>query len=61
LRAADAVIRADRPMLKVPDGAVRPRHDGTGALPQRASQRLLEGDVPEARGRLAGESSRPSV
>ena len=48
LRAADAVIRADQPVLKVPDGAVRQRHDGAGALAQRASQRLLEGDVPEA-------------
>ena len=41
LRAADAVIGADQPMLKVPDGAVRQRHDGAGALAQRASQRLL--------------------
>jgi hypothetical protein len=46
---ADAVVRPDQPLLQVPDGAVRQRHDRGDTATQGASDRLRPGDVPHAR------------
>src|SRR6266571_6259694 len=43
---ADAVIRADEPLLQVADGAVRKRHHRGNASTQGASWRLGAGHVP---------------
>jgi hypothetical protein len=61
LRAADAVVGADQPVLEVPDGAVRKGHDGGGTLAKRRTPRLRAGDVPEARSVQAGESRQPGL
>jgi hypothetical protein len=61
LRAADAVIGADQPVLQIPDRAIREGHDRGGALAQGRAQRLLEGDVPVTSRLQADESPRPSV
>ncbi len=56
LRAAHAVIRADQPLLKISDRAVRQRHHRPGTFAKRRSQRLFEGDVIEPRFLKAGEA-----
>lgn len=59
LRAAHAVIGADQPLLKIPDGAVSERHHRPGTPAERRSQRLFEGDVVESRLLKIGEASQP--
>jgi hypothetical protein len=61
LRAAHAVIRADQPLLKIPDSAVRQRHNRPGARAEGRSQRLLEGDVVEPRFLRPAKPPNPSV
>ena len=48
--AADAVIRADEPLLQVADRAVCQRHDRRHAAAQRAPGGLRAGHVPDAGG-----------
>jgi hypothetical protein len=43
LRATDTVIRADQPVLKIPDRAVGERHDRGRALAQGSALGLFEG------------------
>ena len=45
LGAADAVVGADQPLLKVADGAVGQRHDRWDASTQVTAQGLRPGDV----------------
>ena len=40
LRRADAVVRANQPLLQVADGAIRQWHRGGDTLPQGAPDRL---------------------
>jgi len=47
---ADAVVRADEPLLQVADGAVGERHDRGHAAAQGAPDGLCTGDVPDAGG-----------
>jgi hypothetical protein len=49
------VVRADQPLLKVPDRAVRQGHHRSSARPERGSLRLFERDVIEAGGLQARE------
>jgi hypothetical protein len=44
--ATDAVMGADQPMLKVPDGAVRQGHDGLGALAGGAGGMMSSSNWP---------------
>ena len=48
LRLADAVIRPGQPLLQIPDGAIRQRHDRGGTPAKRAAGRLFSGDMPDA-------------
>jgi len=48
LRLADAVIRADQPLLDVPDRAISQRHDRDRAAAERVSGRLVPRHVPDA-------------
>ena len=45
---ADAVIRADEPLLQVADGAVRKRHHRGNASAQGTPEGLSAGHVPDA-------------
>jgi len=47
LPAAYAVVGADQPLLKIPDGAVCQRHDRPRTFAECRPQRLFEGDVVE--------------
>ena len=53
---ADSMVRADQPLLQVPNGAVRQRHHRRGACPQGASERLNPGHVAHA---AASNPSKP--
>jgi len=45
---ADAVIRADEPLLQVPDRTVRQRHHGGHSFAERTPERLRAGHMPHA-------------
>jgi hypothetical protein len=57
LGAAHAVIRADQPLLEIPDGTVGQRHHRPGTLAERRAQRLFERDVVEPGLLKTGEAS----
>jgi len=59
LRAADAVIGADQPLLEVPDGAVCQRDHRPGTRAKCRSQRLFERDMVEPRLLKTGEAPQP--
>ena len=49
LGTAHTMMGTDQPVLEIADDAIGERHDGSGALAQGRTQRLLQRDVPISR------------
>src|SRR5688572_32144372 len=47
LRSTDPMVRADKPLLKIADRAIRQRDNRVGSLPELATQRLRSRDMFE--------------
>jgi len=61
LRATDAMVGSDEPLLKIADRTVRQWHGRCGALAERAAQRLRARDMCEAGDGKPVNCFRPSV
>jgi len=59
LRAADAVMRGNEPILKIANDAIGERDDRAGTLAERRGRRLLQRDVTIARCLQANERRQP--